>query len=161
MNKSSPSVTFLRESNQARCNLIIAMQNHGIGAKKWPIVNLYAPFLRRIIFQSGKVHIFEKVIKHFKWFLCLNSSDDVIDVDEFVPPVKTLPFLNKEITHQNFVESEQKLSLLSTEENNADWEETVKRDGWTPLQHRIFNKVCHTFWFQFLFMLTLDCANRL
>jgi hypothetical protein len=39
------------------------------------------------------------------------------------------------------MESVQKLSLLSTDDNNADWEETVKRDGWTPLQNRIFNKV--------------------
>jgi len=28
-----------------------------------------------------------------------------------------------------------------TEEKSDEWEESVKKDGWTPLQHRVFNKV--------------------
>lgn len=67
-------------------------------------------------------------------------SDDMIDV-EGSPPVKHHTILDTEFTDKNYVESVQKLSLLSTDENSADWEETVKRDGWTPLQNRIFNKV--------------------
>lgn len=46
------------------------------------------------------------------------------------------------MTEKIFVESVQKSNLLLTEEISSDWEETVKREGWTPLQNRIFNKVC-------------------
>nr|CAH0113201.1 unnamed protein product [Daphnia galeata] len=66
--------------------------------------------------------------------------DDVIDVDDS-PSVKHHPILNTEVTDKNYMESVQKLNLLSSDENCSDWEETVKRDGWTPLQNRIFNKV--------------------
>ena len=69
-----------------------------------------------------------------------SGDNDVLEVDDSLP-MKHHTILNKELTEKNFVEADQRLNLLTTEENSADWEETVKRDGWTPLQHRIFNKV--------------------
>ena len=69
-----------------------------------------------------------------------SGDNDVLEVDDSLP-MKHHNILNKELTEKNFVEADQRLNLLTTEENSADWEETVKRDGWTPLQHRIFNKV--------------------
>lgn len=63
----------------------------------------------------------------------------MIDVEDFAPP-NNVSILDKDITTKNFIDAEQKLNQLTTEENSVDWEESVKRDGWTPLQHRIFNK---------------------
>ena len=54
--------------------------------------------------------------------------------------------------------------LLPMEENSVDWEETVRRDGWTPLQHRIFNKVLIIFTIdsiQFSKILISTIFNRL
>lgn len=57
-------------------------------------------------------------------------------------PIKNSQLINRDATVTNFVDSEQKLNLIASCEDSAiDWEESVKRDGWTPLQHRIFNKV--------------------
>jgi len=119
------------------------MPNHGIGAKKWPIANLCVFFLQRIIPLLGMFFILCRIISIVLTIISiiLNiCSDDMIDV-EGSPPVKHHTILDTEFTDKNYVESVQKLSLLSTDENSADWEETVKRDGWTPLQNRIFNKV--------------------
>ena len=41
-----------------------------------------------------------------------------------------------------FVESEFRLHSPVSAEATEDWEDNVKRDGWTPLHHRVFNKVC-------------------
>lgn len=67
-------------------------------------------------------------------------GDEVIDVEVPLIP-KHHPILNREMTEKNYMESVKKFNLLLTEETSSDWEETVKRDGWTPLQNRIFNKV--------------------
>ena len=76
----------------------------------------------------------------FTFVYIFSGDNDVLEVDDSLP-MKHHTILNKELTEKNFVEADQRLNLLTTEENSADWEETVKRDGWTPLQHRIFNKV--------------------
>ena len=64
----------------------------------------------------------------------------MIDI-ETVQPTKIVSVLDTENTIKSMIESEHQLSLLSTEEKSEDWEESVKREGWTPLQHRVFNKV--------------------
>jgi hypothetical protein len=70
------------------------------------------------------------------------SAVEQVDV-ETESPVKVSSILNIDQTEKNIAESEQKLLSLSCVENSEEcWEENVKRDGWTPLQHRIFNKVC-------------------
>lgn len=132
-----------RDSNPAQCNSTIAMQNHGIGDKRWLIANLSVSFSRRDTYLPSS-HILNTSIVCLQNILVtlFSCSDELVDVESLVPS-KTVPILNKEITIQNFEESEQKLNLITAEENSADWEETVKRDGWTPLQHRIFNKVYH------------------
>lgn len=56
-------------------------------------------------------------------------------------PPKNGRLIDREATNNSFIDAEERLSLISSENDAADWEETVKRDGWTPLQHRIFNKV--------------------
>ena len=74
--------------------------------------------------------------------MCFSYLDEFIDMDEPLPSKKNPAVHNHEATEKQFFDSEQKLSLLLPIEDNAlDWEETVRREGWTPLQHRIFNKV--------------------
>lgn len=86
-------------------------------------------------------------------------------MEETLPSKKNPAVHNHDATEKNFFDSEHKLSLLlPMEENSVDWEETVRRDGWTPLQHRIFNKVLIIFTIdliQFSKILISTIFNRL
>jgi len=56
-------------------------------------------------------------------------------------PQKTNPLLDREATKTNYQSAEELVNSISVEETSDDWEENVRREGWTTLQHRIFNKV--------------------
>lgn len=117
----------------------------------------------RVLFAENSSPVWYVLYTLWDYCNCIyyfrNFSDDVIDV-EVPSPVKHHSILDTELTDKNYVESVQKLSLLSTDENNSDWEETVKRDGWTPLQNRIFNKVL-AFKNLLVFSQTNPFSNRL
>ncbi|XP_067144031.1 KAT8 regulatory NSL complex subunit 3 isoform X3 [Centruroides vittatus] len=128
--KSNPTEQFLHQLSGQEKDPDIVMLDHCY-AKPWnahPDASHAKP--ARMLFMKG--------IPRYQ-VEPLNDQDTTVGIDAI--PIKHIPPYDTTKNRNLMNECERHISFIRSDDTSDDWEERIKRNGWTTSQNRLFNKI--------------------